>query len=173
MFVLGHLGIGGGAAAHFVDARERRFLYFGALLPDLIDKPLYYALVLLTGRRGADLGLISGSRTLGHTALLALLILALFRRRHGPAIALGMATHLALDTLGDLFGFFSSPHAGPAGPSTLAAVLFPLLGPQFPVAPFQSFGEHALSIASPYVLAGELIGGALLLWQWQKQRRPQ
>jgi hypothetical protein len=171
MFVLGHLGIGGRLAAPFTEARERGFLYFGALLPDLIDKPLYYGLVLFTDRRGADLGLISGTRTIGHTALLGLLIFVLLRRNHGAAIALGIATHLALDAFGDVFGFLLPAHAGPSGPPTMAAVLYPLLGPRFPIAGFKSFGEHMFFSANAYVLAGELIGGAALLWQWRSERR--
>lgn len=164
MFVLGHLGIGGRLAAPFIAVGERRLMLLGTLLPDLIDKPIYYGLSLATGRHGAALGLISGTRTFGHTALFALLVWLLLRRRHGGAIALGMATHLALDALGDLFAY------GAAGPPAMAAVFFPLLGPHFPIATFTSISEHAATLLHHYVVAGELIGASLLLWEWQRKR---
>src|SRR5687767_3274929 len=99
MFVFGHLGIGKTIA----DPTLRRYslplapLFIGSLLPDLIDKPLYYGLVALTGKRGAELELIHGTRTFGHTALLLLLIL-MWKRPVVRALALGVLTHIALDT---------------------------------------------------------------------------
>ena len=171
MFVLGHLGIGSRLAAPFHEARERRWMLLGALLPDLIDKPLYYGLSFATGRRGAALGLFSGTRTFGHTALFALLIWLLFRKRHGAALVLGMATHLLLDELGDVVGLFAPARPGFDSPPTAAAVLWPALGVHFPIAPFTTVGEHVAALATGYVIAGELIGGALLAWErWR--RRP-
>ena len=171
MFVFGHVGIGSWIARPLMRPGDLRWLVLGTLLPDLIDKPLYYGLVLATGRRAADLGLLSGTRTIGHTALFALLVWLLWRGHRGAAVALGMATHLLLDLGNDvasLLGAGDPPHLGP---STIAAVLFPLLGPHFPISPFSSVGDHLLSIASTYPIAGELIGAALLVWRWRAAPR--
>ena len=54
------------------------------------------------------------------------------------------------------------------GPSTLTAVLFPLLGLRFPISPFKDLGEHMLSFANGYNVAGELIGFALLGWMYKR-----
>src|SRR6267378_7954625 len=101
MFVFGHLGVGSWVIARRVRAEQLAWVLFGTLLADLIDKPLYYALVFATGRRGAELGLVTGTRTFGHTLLLVVLLWLLTPRRIGSPLALGMITHLALDELGD------------------------------------------------------------------------
>ena len=70
MFALGHLGIGKKLAArpfrHFSPA-ERRAFFVGALLPDLIDKPLYYIPAWLTGKEGAAAGILSGTHLFAHS----------------------------------------------------------------------------------------------------------
>jgi hypothetical protein len=151
------------------------WLVFGALLPDLIDKPLYYGLVFATGKRASDLGLISGTRTVGHTAIFLMIWIALawlFRRRPAgailTAIAWGVASHVLLDNLGDLPGVMAGTHGD--GPSTLDGFLYPLRGTHFPVSPFQSIGEHLLSATRLYVLAGEFLGLALLADAWRQRR---
>ena len=57
-----------------------RWLIAGCLLPDLIDKPLFYGLLWLHGHPDP---LISGSRSVGHTGLflVSLLAIALLSRR--------------------------------------------------------------------------------------------
>lgn len=175
MFLLGHLGIGSWVAARRVRAEQLWWLLFGTLLPDLIDKPLYYALVLATGRRGAALGLVSGTRTFGHTLLLAAVLWLFFPRRAGTPLALGMLTHLALDELGDVLGAFLPALGTRPHPGTISAILFPFLGVAFPVSPFRSVLEHVASLENAYVLAGEIAGAALLAWQWRAgvfTRRP-
>ncbi len=167
MFLLGHLGIGSWVAARRVRADQLGWLLLGTLLPDLIDKPLYYALALTTGRQGAELGLISGTRTFGHTLLLIIVLWLLAPRRAGMPLALGMLTHLALDELGDMLGLFFPALGTHPRPGTLSAILFPFLGPRFPVSPFQSALEHLASLENAYVLAGEIAGAALLAWQWR------
>lgn len=130
MFLFGHLGIG----SRLVDFRRRKFawipLFLGALFPDLVDKVLYYGLVAVTGKRGRELGLISGTRTFGHSLIFLLLVTgalvgATRRSRGRPsqsadqdllrlgegqrlksvtrAFALGWASHLILDFAGDVF----------------------------------------------------------------------
>jgi hypothetical protein len=174
MFLLGHTGIGSALAERFTEPRWFRWLLAGTLLPDLIDKPLYYGLVLVTGRRGAALGLISSTRTVGHTTLLLLAVLLVgFGARHRGlvAVALGMATHLLLDLGGSLLNPQGSLRGTPDSPSTLCAVLYPLLGWRFPVMPFQDISGHVGSLRSPHVIAGEIIGGLLLFWRWRRSRR--
>jgi hypothetical protein len=160
---LGHLGIG----SRLVGRARARLpawpLYFGCLLPDLLDKPLYYVLSAATGRHGAALGLISSSRTVGHTGLLllALAVAALLTRSpRMAALAAGDATHLFLDNLPDLFLLRGRlPDS-----SSLIALVFPALGMRFPIANFASLAEHFhLNATSPYAVAGELVGVAILL----------
>jgi hypothetical protein len=167
MFVLGHLGIGSWMAARRVRAEQLGWLLLGTLLPDLVDKPLYYALVLATGRRGAELGLVTGTRTFGHTLLLVVVLWLVVPRRIGAPLALGMITHLALDELGDILGLFVPALGTRPHPGTISAILFPFLGRSFPVSPFRSALEHLASLENVYVLAGEIVGLALLAWQWR------
>ncbi|HWE24773.1 MAG TPA: metal-dependent hydrolase [Myxococcales bacterium] len=167
MFVLGHLGIGSFLAARRVRAEQLAWLLFGTLLPDLLDKPLYYALVVATGRRGAELGLISGTRTFGHTLLLVVALWLLLPRRIGTPLFLGMATHLFLDELGDIARSLFPALGTHPPPHTINAILFPLLGPHFPVSPYRSALEHAQSLENAWVIAGEAVGAALLVWQWR------
>ena len=148
------------------------WLVLGALLPDLIDKPLYYGLVFATGRRGAELGLISGSRTFGHTGLLLVFLIGMAvwsRSSAWAAIAWGDASHLVLDLLGDAYGLIIG--AGREGPSILHAIFFPALGFEFPVSPFHSVREHLMSVKNGYVLFGETLGLALLVLAWWRRRR--
>lgn len=167
MLLLGHLGIG----SRLLGPLRRRWpasaVYLGCVLPDLIDKPLYYALSLSTGRQGAALGLISGTRSVGHTGLLWLVLLALgLRSRVMLAIAAGVATHLVLDNLPDLFIPADPPESSP-----LIALLFPALGVRFPVAIAASLGEHFWrSIVNPWIIAGEVCGAAILGHAWWKAR---
>jgi len=167
MFVLGHLGFGSTMLRQFAKL-PRAAVFLGCVLPDLIDKPLYYGLVLATGKRAAELGLISGSRTLGHTGIFLLLLLALAAWRRSPAllaVALGVVTHLFLDELGDLV------YATPLQSSMALAIFFPLLGPHFPIMPFKDASEHLFSIlGNPYVIFGEVAGAGLLLYEHRKRK---
>ena len=167
MLPLGHLGIGPRLLGRHRARFDWRLLALGCLLPDLIDKPLYYALTVSTGRHGAALGLISGTRTVGHTALFCLLLAALSLRWRGfAAVAAGVATHLFLDNFGDLFGPLE-----PLDRLSVIALLFPALGFRFPVAPFSDLAEHLQrNLASGYSIAGELVGGAILLRAWLRRQ---
>jgi hypothetical protein len=139
---------------------------FGCLLPDLIDKPLFYGLLWTRGHPDA---LFTGTRTIGHTGLflLALVLLAaLTRSRPAWAIAAGVATHLLLDMGGELI-------AGADTESSIwLAIFYPRFGHRFPVAHFGSLYEHLrLSAESAYVIAGELLGFAILVRAWILCRR--
>jgi hypothetical protein len=163
VFALGHLGLGKKIAARPFDRFSpvgRRAFFLGALLPDLIDKPLFYVPFWLTGKRGAEAGLLSGTHLFAHTLLflMTLSIAArLTRSERLRAVAIGVATHFVLDCVGLSMG--------------LGTLLWPLLGWQFPSFPFRNLGHHLMAILNPVTLAGELVGAAILLWDHRKARR--
>jgi hypothetical protein len=168
LFVLGHIGIG---TRMLLGLRERlppRWLVLGCLLPDLIDKPLFYGLLWTRGQPDT---LISGSRSIAHSGLFALALLALafaLRRPALWAVIAGVATHLALDIGGELV-------VGARDDSSIwIAIFFPAFGWRFPRAPFHSLVEHLrVSAENLYVIAGEIIGGAILLRSWRLRRKAQ
>ena len=163
MFALGHLGLGKRLAVrpfrHF-SVGERRAFFLGALLPDLIDKPLFYIPLWLTGKRGAEAGMLSGTHLFAHT-LLFLLVLGLAalttRSRLVRAVAIGVATHFILDCVGLSMG--------------IGTLLWPAFGWHFPTYPFRDLGQHLASVLNPVTLIGELLGGAILWWDYRKARR--
>lgn len=160
MFALGHLGLGKKLATRpyrRFSRGEKRAFFLGALLPDIIDKPLYYIPLWVTGRRD---GFLSGTHLFAHTGLF-LLALALAARFMGSrrirAVAIGVATHFVLDVVGLSLGH--------------EALFWPLFGWRFPLSPFKNLGHQLLTILNPVTLAGELLGGALLWWDWRRSRR--
>jgi hypothetical protein len=163
VFALGHLGLGKKIAARpyrRFSPVERRAFFLGALLPDLIDKPLFYIPFWLTGKRGAAAGLLSGTHLFAHTGLflVALVIAALITRSERlRAVAIGVATHFVLDCVGLSMG--------------LGTLLWPLFGWHFPTYPFTNLGQHLATVLSPVTLAGELSGAAILLWDYWKARQ--
>jgi len=169
MWIFGHLGMGSQLAAPFSKRLPFGWLLLGTLLPDLIDKPLYYGLVLLTGKHSDALGLISCTRTVGHTGifLLCILLLAWIRKsKILAAIGLGIATHLMLDGLQDRW-FLMHGSVGPS--ATLWAVVYPYFG-RFASMPFDSASAHLQTVKQPFILAAEGIGFLLLFWNYWKRR---
>jgi membrane-bound metal-dependent hydrolase YbcI (DUF457 family) len=163
MLPLGHLGIGLQVARPFRRGLPLKPLLLGTLLPDLIDKPLYYGLSFATGRRGLDIGLISGTRTFAHTILFtaALGILAASRRsKLFAALALGSATHLILDVVTDVFTRRSD--------YSLSVLAWPLLGWQFPGYTYSGIGEHLGQFREPFFIYAEVIGAILLFVEWRR-----
>jgi hypothetical protein len=163
VFVLGHVGVGKKLAArpyrHFSRV-DRRAFFVGVLLPDLIDKPLYYVPAWLTRKQGAAAGILSGTHLFAHTGLfLAVLTIAALVTRSRPlrALAIGVATHLVLDFVGLSMN--------------LGTLLWPLLGWHFPTYPFRNLTEHLGTILSPVTFAGELLGAAIL-WSDYRKARP-
>lgn len=151
-------------------------LFLGCVLPDLIDKPLFYGLLYA---RGHVEGLITGTRTFGHTGLFLLALCgaaAVGGSRAAEkkiiffsplwAVAAGVATHLALDIGGQLVG------GAQPDTSIWPAIFFPTLGVRFPVAHFGSLLEQLqMTAQSEYVVGGELIGAAILLHAWLRKRQ--
>src|SRR5437899_11894199 len=114
MFLLGHLGTGLGLACFLSWKSPTRIHYrlvlFGAILPDLIDKPLAYV-------TGLD------SRIWAHTFLFLFAILGLSfvpMLRGLRLVGFGVATHLLLDMI------WNQP----------AIVWYPAYGWSVPIAPF-------------------------------------
>ncbi len=153
MFLLGHLGLTLAlvvGARRWVDVRvDYRLLLVGALLPDLIDKPLS----LIFG---------IGGRNFAHTLVFALALTALFlllRPRSSSksgagmwtvavlALAIGTWTHLLFDRMWAL-------------PEIL---LWPFLGLAFPLDPFDLFSLLE-GYRDPFVLVGDVLGAVALLY---------
>ena len=141
VFLLGHLGIGLGLAwllAWKMPAKiDYRFVLFGAILPDLIDKPLGFVLGLQT-------------RLWAHTFLFLFGILTLSflpPLRPFRLIGFGVATHLLLDLI------WQQP----------SIVLYPLYGGVFPPAAFDVDRWFQSLLHDPYAQGGELVGSAILI----------
>jgi len=159
LFLLGHLGIGRRLAHYWEATLPAAALAAGTLLPDLIDKPLYYSRLW---------PYITATRTFGHTGVLLLALAGagvLFESRVLKALATGAATHLLLDFAGDLPG-------GLEQSSTLIAALWPLSGGRFSTSYMPSMTAHAWLLLSWPTLASELAGGLLLLREWRSRRAP-
>ena len=173
MLILGHVGItlgvvrsGEAAAGELLfDGRETgsksldyRFLAFGALLPDIIDKPV--GLLILPERLGT-------TQSIGHTLIFSLvfLIIGCLAYRHNGklpllSLAIGCIGHLILD------GMWSRPDT----------LLWPTLGSQF------SFGDHRGLLGYlpelwphagtyPWIALSEVIGGWIIGYWVLKLRR--
>lgn len=162
------MGIGSRLASPWTRGLPLFYLLLGTVLPDILDKSLYYAMMLSTGRHGADLGLISGTRTFGHTGifLITLTLFALMRRsKPWAAIALGIATHLLLDNITDRMLI------QPGEPSSaLMALVFPAMGFKFATIPYANLEEHLSSLKHPFLWVSEIVGIGLLAWdQWKRR----
>jgi len=157
MYLLAHTGITLGAA-YAVDKSVRspllkvdyRFILLGALLPDLIDKPL--------GRVIFPMELANG-RIFAHTLLFLLLVtlvgIAVYRikgQQWGLCLAFGVLMHFLLDSM------WLSP----------ATLFWPLLSLQFPKSPaefqvvFFSWLRNMLTSAQSYL--AELAGIAFFMF---------
>lgn len=173
MFFLGHLGIGSRVVQPVTQGLPQRYVLWGTVLPDLLDKPLYYGLSWFFSKRGAELGIISGSRSLGHTAITLLLLSSFAWIRKSKilaALSLGVASHLVLDSLSDLMQ--NSPESLSSG-FIETTLLWPFLGLQFPTIPYHSLQEHLSIWQRPVLVWTEALGLFLLFEQsrfnvWKK-----
>lgn len=158
---LGHLGIGAAIVRPVTKKLSLKWVLIGTLLPDLIDKPIYAFFRFSTGRCGADIGLISSTRTFAHTGLFCLALFVtsfLVRSSKSRALGWGVVSHLMLDQVVDSFGWYGH---SPTGPSALT---WPFLNTSFYAA---NCGEE-LPIWHRYLLPGvwstELIGLLVLVY---------
>jgi len=171
MWLFGHLGIGAKLAAPFSRKLPYAWVLAGTLLPDLIDKPLYYAFAAVTGRRGIEIGLISCTRTLGHTALFVFtlsLIAFAMKSRTFAALSIGVATHLALDGFQDYWLIEVMKQGGES--SLRLAALFPFYEARFGDYPFESPVDHLRSSLRTVTIAAEAVGLAILGWDYWKKK---
>lgn len=129
---------------------DLRFLAVGAILPDLLDKPVGTVLFPVS---------IGTGRWVGHTLLFSSVLMAAIllltrrgrRRRAWMALAIGAMIHLILD------GMWTTPEV----------LLWPFLGLEFPPGPESYWsGLFGRLFDSPWTLVGELIGLAYLVWLW-------
>lgn len=130
------------------DLIDIRLLLVGALLPDIIDKPLGYFFFRET---------FSNGRIFGHTLLFLILItlagLYLYRSRAQPwllVLTFGTLTHLILDLMWQ-------------APKT---IFWPLLGFAFEKQDITDFIPNTLNalFTDPEVYVPELVGAAMLIW---------
>lgn len=164
MWIFGHLGIGSKLAAPLSRKLPYGWLLLGTILPDLIDKPLFYLL-------GSKFELISCTRTLGHTAIFTFglaLLASLRKSKLLAAITLGVASHLVLDGFQDYWIHRVLHHEGES--SLILAALFPFYEPRFGMMPYDSLLDHLKSGNRPIVLTAEGIGLLFLGWDWWKKK---
>ena len=181
MYVLAHLGIGYGLVRTLVEPWRKGLpqtpILIGTILPDLIDKPIYYGLVYFTGRRGNELGVVAGTRGFAHTAifLVALGIAALCstgrRAKIFEALAWGTMSHLFLDLGADIA--LTQPPIFSNLPGKLHGLFWPLLGWQFPEIPYQNAYEQIGHWVTPFSLVSELLGALILAFFYFQYRRDQ
>lgn len=141
MYVLGHLGLGLGiawlATYRRPGAVDYRLVLLGALLPDLIDKPLGVLLDL-------------DARLWAHTLVFVAVVLAVSavpRARLLVSVGIGVLTHLLLDRI------WEQP----------SVVLWPALGWSFPPGGPDLEGFLEALLRDPYVQAGEVAGLIVLV----------
>lgn len=134
---------------------DLRLLMVGALLPDLIDKPL--GRVLNVG--GYESGKLWG-HSLVFSAVLMVVILVVTKRgtpyrRIWFPLAVGSLFHLVLD------GMWTKSET----------FLWPFLRGEFTEAPPGDLGTAlADGFTNPWVVAGEVVGLIYLLWLWRAAR---
>jgi hypothetical protein len=149
VFIFGHLGFGRTLVTRWHHRLPWLALAVGILLPDMIDKPLYYSGIT---------GFFSCTRTVGHTGLLALAFCGTGWLRHIPALlalGTGMATHIVIDIAFELLT------EGRVGSAWIAAT-WPLHGPSFDRVTF-TLTEHLGRITTWPILVFEALGLLLLL----------
>jgi hypothetical protein len=177
MFIFAHVGIGKKLASPWAKGLPLIPLLVGTLLPDIVDKGMFYGLRILDSTEAfhpfaqSAFTVIDGTRTFGHTAIFLLLVLGIsgiLRSRVLAAVALGMATHLLLDNVSDSLSdvFRAGPHLHPN--SAAIALLWPILGTHFTSYPFDSAVEHLKSALRPDILITEILGILLLAWDYWK-----
>lgn len=172
MLPFGHLGIGSKLVSPWTRELPRWGILLGTVLPDLVDKPLFYANSWLSP--GTALSLVTSTRTFSHTAifLVALTALAVARRsKLAAALALGVATHLLLDNVQDaLIDRLMPDPTKPPLDGAFVALLWPFYRSEFPSVRFSSMGGHLDASLNPITIGFEVVGAGILAWDSWKNR---
>jgi len=172
VFPLGHVGIGPLIVPRRVRATlSWGWLAFGCLLPDLLDKPVFVA-ARIARRQLPDqfdvlLDALHGSRLFGHSLFFFALLIAATRLTRSAvlrAVTWGVATHLVLDIVPDLFSG--------ARVQAPAWLLWPVFGWGFPfdaTAASPVYGGYSLE--GLIYRFGELVGAALIIVEVARRGR--
>jgi hypothetical protein len=156
MFPLAHLGIGT-AVTRLLAAKFRfRWVAFGTLLPDLVDKPTFF----LLSRCCREAGWEAGKRGLAHTLVFLALLAGISAMRRSPtfwAITAGVATHLVLDVIS------KCTEGRATAMRSLQVLIWPFGGWRFPTL---SHGMHGIEIWT-----FEMAGLGLLVLQFVLEHR--
>lgn len=156
MFALAHLGIGS-AVTRLLPVNYRfRWVLLGTLLPDLIDKPVFF----LLSRYFHEAGWEAGKRGFAHTLVFLTLLAGISVMRKSQAfqaVTAGTATHLALDVIS------KCTEGSSTAVGSLRVLFWPLAGWSFPTL---SHGMHGIEI-----WMFEAAGLGLLVLQFTQQAR--
>lgn len=190
MFILGHLGIGLQVSKPFIgrkpsfDERVKsslpiKWVLAGTLFPDVIDKAIYYTFVIVTGKVGAEIGLISSGRNFTHSLLfIVVLLFSAWIRRSRPLVALGLgiATHIMLDHLWDMVDMRITDPSRLAAEFSwtsdrIAGLFFPFFGFRFPSFSSPSMQQYLGHFMQLHFLVAEAAGGLLLAREWHLFRK--
>jgi len=156
MFPFAHLGIGSALTRLCPVKLQFRWVLLGTVLPDLIDKPIFF----LLGRYFHEAGWEAGKRGFAHTLVFLALLAVISRIRQSPAfwsVTAGTATHLALDVIS------KCTEGSSTALGSLRVLFWPLGGWSFPTL---SHGMHGIEI-----WMFEAVGLALLILQWRSRSR--
>lgn len=168
MYILAHTGIGGFLAKPFSRGLPKKYLYIGALLPDIVDKILYYGLRWFDGNSWIYTDIIRGTRSFGHTLLflvIGLVLVTPFKNRKMLLLMFGVATHLLLDQVDEAL----MTHTQEFDFQSFTTVLFwPFQGASFPTYKFSGVTDHIGKVGDPMHLATEVIGSILLIWEYRR-----
>jgi D-glycero-D-manno-heptose 1,7-bisphosphate phosphatase len=164
MFVFGHLGIGKVLSKPF--SFPLWALALGCLFPDFLDKILFY------GFGNVD-GIISGTRTFGHSLSFAMFFILwglLTQKHYFVAFGYGALTHIGLDNIPEWISMITSesvliPLDFEWDSRRIQGLFWPLFGSVFPVYPYGGAGEHLSSLWDRVpTLIGECVGIFLMIW---------
>lgn len=173
MLEIAHLGIGLRLVRILKPVAKALPILIGTVLPDVIDKSLYYGYSFITGKSGADLFLITCTRTFGHTGLFLIFLFSqafFFKkiRNFLLLVACGVFSHQFLD----LFQDFILSQNKISDSSAFRAFLFPFYKNSFSIQPTHSLSEHLFShLSNLSMLGGEGIGFLYLLIEWRRFKK--
>ncbi len=141
MFILGHLGFGvyfGKKIFSHLSSKKIFYLLSGSLLPDLIDKPLFFFLK-------NQWSWISGTRTFGHTFIFVFslyLVGKIFKKENWKILSFACFLHIFFDHFIDIFNIDSDFSIYS---NRIAGMFWPFLGNRFLIYDFKNIEEYLFS----------------------------